>query len=627
MDPAGVPAEDPTELVGANEGNIETHANWRQYSRFYRDRATWEAVGDIVLWQLAREIMLGHQDRPGSADKKITAWSCGCSTGEETFTMQLLWANRVNRHYPQCNFEIIGTDLSHDNIDGASRGLYPPHALVELPPQWVLDWFDEGEPGADGGERFRLSDELRSRTSFVQQDATTQTAETADGRQFDLIVSCYAICLYLDKEQLAECVERLVRNLAPGGFLVVGINDHLPPHWPSMGLSRITCKTWGNQAAEAPVRVYRKAFSSDSPAKPLQQGDNPIDWHSLRTYLEGTNQARQVDWLHHAESKTDLMNENSRRIFQQAVAEGRVPSGNAQHRLVADFKERLRRAIELEQQRALEERHSLFAKSDDAAMARFLERADEDASQRGNRAAEEQAAKRKEEKMHKLQKARLTKVQAKMRKAAKKAAAKAVVESEAEKQAREQEEKEEAERRHKVERRKAWLRRLERDQMAERKLQRDAEREARRQEEAAAAEAEREALLLQFGDQQQTGLALDHSMQYQNVPRWDVPAGNLVLATNAADPIRGIARRRSFGNVASAPDLNAGLNFLPGVAAAVSVGIRASGGHKRDKRGKRSSMTHFGGSLDDLLSIAPSVGVKLHTKPLGRKQMGRGMYQ
>ena len=46
--------------------------------------------------------------------------------------------------------QIIGTDLSHDNIDGASRGLYPPHALVELPPQWVLDWFDEGEPGACG---------------------------------------------------------------------------------------------------------------------------------------------------------------------------------------------------------------------------------------------------------------------------------------------------------------------------------------------------------------------------------------------------------------------------------------------------------------------------------------------
>ena len=111
--------------------------------------------------------------------------------------------------------------------------------------------------------------------------------------------------------------------------------------------------------------------------------------------------------------------------------------------------------------------------------------------------------------------------------------------------------------------------------------------------------------------------------------RWDVPAGNLVLATNAADPIRGIARRRSFGNVASAPDLNAGLNFLPGVAAAVSVGVRASGGHLRDKRGKRqgSSMAHFGGSLDDLLSIAPSVGVKLHIKPFGRKQMGRGMYQ
>ena len=39
-----------------------------------------------------------------------------------------------------------------------------------------------------------------------------------------------------------------------------------------------------------------------------------------------------------AAAQTDLMNENSRRTFQQAVAEGRVPSGNAQHRLVADFK-------------------------------------------------------------------------------------------------------------------------------------------------------------------------------------------------------------------------------------------------------------------------------------------------
>lgn len=113
----------------------EVHANWRQYSRFYRDRVTWECIGDVVLWQLARETLLGHHDR--SSDKTISAWSCGCSTGEEVYTLQLVWAKRVAPHMPHCTLTVVGTDLSSDNIEGARQARYPPHALVELPPQVI----------------------------------------------------------------------------------------------------------------------------------------------------------------------------------------------------------------------------------------------------------------------------------------------------------------------------------------------------------------------------------------------------------------------------------------------------------------------------------------------------------
>ena len=118
--------------------------------------------------------------------------------GEETYTLQLLWANRVSKHFPECTLELVGTDISHDNIDGAKRGVYPPHALVELPPQWVLDSFDEAEPGNNsplasgptdrewrvyelgvgGAERFRLRDELRSHTNFIQQVPTICCSHT-----------------------------------------------------------------------------------------------------------------------------------------------------------------------------------------------------------------------------------------------------------------------------------------------------------------------------------------------------------------------------------------------------------------------------------------------------------------
>merc|ERR1711907_14785 len=86
------------------------------------------------------------------------------------------------------------------------------------------------------------------------------------------------------------------------------------------------------------------------------------------------------------------VSENSKRIFQQAVAEGRIPAGDAQHRLIEDFKARLRRALELEQEKDIRDRkRTLFAKSDDAAMERFLGRAEEDQQRRAQREAQEQA--------------------------------------------------------------------------------------------------------------------------------------------------------------------------------------------------------------------------------------------
>ena len=266
--------------LGESSSNIEVHSNWRQYSRFYRDRATWEAVGDVVLWQLARDASLGHHDR--APDRTITAWSCGCSTGEEAFTLQLIWANRVAAHMEGCTLEVVGTDLSPDNIQGAQRGLYPPHALVELPPQWVLDSFEEGETSVDGDERFRLSEDIGSRTSFEVQDVTKSTASTRDGRQFDLIVSCYAICLYLSKEELTEVVTRIVTTaLAPGGFLVLGLHDHLPPGWQNLGLSPVQCRSWGDNADAPPVRVYRKDFSECGPAPALPTEQGGWEWDGV----------------------------------------------------------------------------------------------------------------------------------------------------------------------------------------------------------------------------------------------------------------------------------------------------------------------------------------------------------
>eukprot|EP00658_Telonema_sp_P-2_P083527 TRINITY_DN9072_c0_g1_i2.p1 TRINITY_DN9072_c0_g1~~TRINITY_DN9072_c0_g1_i2.p1 ORF type:complete len:538 (+),score=126.78 TRINITY_DN9072_c0_g1_i2:176-1789(+) len=408
----------------------------------------------------------------------------------------------------------IRDSLSPDNIEGARRGLYPPHALVELPPSWVLDWFEEGQGSGPGGaERFMLTEQLRASTQFLDaQDVTQQSAHTPDGRKFDLIVSCYAICLYLDKTELTEVVSRMVREcLAPGGFLVIGINDHLPAGWRELGLTAVACKSWGNKSCDLShgVKVFQLRHEATTFVFPLELSceggeeephphphDNPSEWPTLLSFLEGTGRHKEVDWINEPDSKMALMCENSRKIFERAVAEGRVPSGDAHQVLILDFKQRLRRSIELESLRALEDsKKSLFAKTDDAAMGRFLGRAEKDQQKRHERLESEiQLMDRAEERKLSKQRAAIKKSQCRMRKLAKRAAKQHQAESQGEQQEAKQQEQAKA----REDRKKQWRRRLLRDAMVERKRIRDREMAGKIEMAAEKAAAVRQAELLRI---------------------------------------------------------------------------------------------------------------------------------
>lgn len=139
-----------------------------------------------------------------------------------------------------------------------------------------------------GEDRYILSEEMQANTSFVVQDVTKSVASTHDGRKFDLIISNYAICLHLDKAELIETMQRIVREaLAPGGFLVIGLHDHLPVNAEKLGLKLVQCKSWGDAEKPVEVSVYRKQFSSEPPPLPAHLcSESALDWASLREYLE-----------------------------------------------------------------------------------------------------------------------------------------------------------------------------------------------------------------------------------------------------------------------------------------------------------------------------------------------------
>ena len=176
---------------------------------FFRDVAQFEFIHREVLPNLQRRCGVGHVAR---------AWSAGCASGEEAYSLAMLFADEGLAGRSR----ILGTDISHRALASARRGRY-------------RDWSFRGD-GATRAMRFvtRRSEEsvvhdvLRDRVTFehlnlaldVWPSAVTGTAT------MDLIL-CRNVLIYFDPATVARVARRLFESLAPGGWLVTGASD--PP--------------------------------------------------------------------------------------------------------------------------------------------------------------------------------------------------------------------------------------------------------------------------------------------------------------------------------------------------------------------------------------------------------------
>lgn len=161
-------------------------------SRFHRDRAVWEA--------LAREVLPALGSRP-------LAWSAGCASGEEPYTLALLGELRV-----------VATDVDETVLRRARAGEYGASSLKELPPEPLERGF------VRQGARWRIRPEIAARVTFLRHDLR---AGSPDG-PFDLVLCRNLAFTYFDEELQREVAATLAGALRPGGALVVGAHEHLP---------------------------------------------------------------------------------------------------------------------------------------------------------------------------------------------------------------------------------------------------------------------------------------------------------------------------------------------------------------------------------------------------------------
>ena len=199
-------------------------------SRFYRDKGVFDCIGDKVLPALA-------QTTANSGDK-IKCWSAGSASGEEAYTIALVWQFVLSLDYPDMDIQITGTEVDSNLLERAERACYLQSSVKDLPEKWLSQAFNRT------GKQYCLYPEFREKVNFISQDIRLAVP---DG-PFHIVLCRNLAFTYFDINLQKEVLGRIFDSLLDGGALVIGNHESLP--------GEVTYfRTWISN-----MGIYRKAF-------------------------------------------------------------------------------------------------------------------------------------------------------------------------------------------------------------------------------------------------------------------------------------------------------------------------------------------------------------------------------
>jgi chemotaxis protein methyltransferase CheR len=173
---------------------------------FFRDRTPFDLLSRHALPLLARR---------REATKRIRIWSAGCSTGQEAYSLAMLFAE-AEADWRGWTIDILGTDVSSCVIDRARAGNYSQFEVQRgLAIGQTIKWFEEGEDG------WRAVESIRRPVRFQVHNVLEAPPHPG---QFDIVL-CRNVLLYLCAEKRELAFERLASSIAEDGWLMLGAGE------------------------------------------------------------------------------------------------------------------------------------------------------------------------------------------------------------------------------------------------------------------------------------------------------------------------------------------------------------------------------------------------------------------
>ncbi len=150
---------------------------------------------------------------------RIRIWSAACSSGEEPYSLAILFLEKLKPAYPGLSMEIIGTDISPSALTKARRGIYSEYSVRNTPEEYLEKYFVRED------DKYQLVDEVKKVVMFHHLNLFNRN-EVQTMKTFDFILCCNVL-IYFDLKSKIQVIGDLYNSLAHGGHLFVGYAEVL----------------------------------------------------------------------------------------------------------------------------------------------------------------------------------------------------------------------------------------------------------------------------------------------------------------------------------------------------------------------------------------------------------------
>ena len=192
-----------------NEGEILFKEMMIGVTNFFRDTDTWEKLGNTVIPDAITELPAGSV---------LRAWVPGCSTGEEAYSLAMIFKETLERVSPQKNIklQVFATDLDNDAVEVARKGIYAVNIVNDISADRLNRFFVRSD------DSYCINTEIREMVVFAQHNLIMHPPFI----NID-IISCRNLLIYLDAELQKKIIGLFYYSLNNNGVLFLGNSESI----------------------------------------------------------------------------------------------------------------------------------------------------------------------------------------------------------------------------------------------------------------------------------------------------------------------------------------------------------------------------------------------------------------